>query len=760
VIPNGSVHQATALGQEIPRLPTRIDLDDEMREAFLADATDLFERIERIVGGLLTEDVPGGAIHELSRCLHTLKGAAGSVGLTELAGLVHGLEERLGQAGEVISGEWIDALHRFVGYLDELITLLRRGPGPHGAMAPGPVKVPASSPGSGAEGPIRVPASRFDELTDVASELIMQGRFWLSQAGSMKTFAATAQVCRHRLLGSLDRLHDAGLGRAGGMRAAQVDPRADLPAQLRRLAEQANDLAVLAESARAAATSMVDRGDTLVRASLQLWDSFQSLRIVPIRGLFQRLSRVLYEAARVEGRQVELIMVGDETGVDRALQDQAFEPLLHVVRNAVSHGIESPADRVRLGKPPIGRVTLGAHREGNTLVIAVEDDGRGLDEEAIAAKARRLGWLGPDEEAGPDRLRALIFEPGFSTRSTANAISGRGVGMDVVARQIGQLRGTIDLDSQPGRGTRFTLRLPARLALEPSLIVRVGGQPFAIPASQVEQAQPFEPPVPSPAAPRDPDRTDPAPDPPADLTVTYHDQTIPLVFGREILGIGRPRPASWPKLVLVRTGSRLIGLVVDAIDGAEDLVIKPLGALLAGHPLVSGTSLSINGEVILLLNASGLERWSKFRRASGTGAPAFCPVRGTNEGPHGEKMAVLVVDDSISVRRGVARQLRGLGLDVHEVSDGLAALGRLRSSRYGLVVTDLEMPKLDGFALLAEMKRSPALSTIPVIVASTRADPETRRRVLELGAEAMLSKPVDPPELARVVEPFLADTTG
>lgn len=190
------------------------------------------------------------------------------------------------------------------------------------------------------------------------------------------------------------------------------------------------------------------------------------------------------------------------------------------------------------------------------------------------------------------------------------------------------------------------------------------------------------------------------------------------------------------------------------------MVIKPLGALLAGHPLVSGTSLSIHGEVISVLNPSGLERWLNVQVASGTGSAASCPAREPYGVSPGERMAVLVVDDSISVRRGLARQLRGLGLDVHEVSDGLEALSRLRSSRYGLVVTDLEMPKLDGLSLLAEMKRSATLATIPVIVASSRGDPETRRRVRELGAQALLSKPVAPLDLLRIVEPLLRGIRG
>jgi CheY-like chemotaxis protein len=243
------------------------------------------------------------------------------------------------------------------------------------------------------------------------------------------------------------------------------------------------------------------------------------------------------------------------------------------------------------------------------------------------------------------------------------------------------------------------------------------------------------------------------------MTVAYCDQDVPVVFARDMLGIGRSSSALWPKLVLVRAGSRLIGLVVDTIEGAEDLVIKPLSALLAGHPLIAGTSLSIHGEVISVLHPSGLERWLNLRMASEAG-PAASGVQGPLGVPADERMAVLVVDDSISVRRGVARQLRGLGLEVHEVSDGLEALGRLRSTHYGLVLTDLEMPRLDGFALLAEIKRSASLATIPVIVASTRCDPETRRRVLELGAQTLLAKPVDPRELARVVEPLRPGVRG
>ncbi len=529
-------------GLKIPPLPTRFDLDDEMRDAFLADSIDLFERIEQIVVGLDSLDDHRDAIHELGRCFHTLKGAAGSVGLNELATLVHELEERLGQTRGSVSPGLNDLLHQVVDYLDEVIGWLGRRPASihetNALPTPGPKAIhpsaalpPDSSAGpaptisqaiptehtSSADGPIRVPVARLDELTDLASELIGQGRFWLSQAESMKTFAATAQNCRNRLLGSLDRLHDAGLWQKGGRLARRSIPRPTSPLSFAAWRNRPTTWPSwphrLKPRPRRWPTAVIPWSGSRCK----FWDSFQSLRIVPIRGLFQRLARVLHDAARVEGRQIEVVMKGEETGVDRGVQDKAFEPLLHVVRNAVGHGIESPSDRIRAGKPATGCVTLEARREGNALVIVVRDDGKGLDDEAIADKARRLGWLGPDEKPSRERLHTFVFQPGFSTKSQANAISGRGVGMDVVAREVERLRGTLDLASQPLRGTQLTLRLPARLALEPALIVRVGGQPLAVPALQVEHAQPFEPPVPSPDAPHDVGKAEPDRVPPGTL---------------------------------------------------------------------------------------------------------------------------------------------------------------------------------------------------------------------------------------------------
>ncbi len=407
---------------------------------------------------------------------------------------------------------------------------------------------------------------------------------------------------------------------------------------------------------------------------------------------------------------------------------------MHAVRNAVSHGIEAPDDRARTGKSAVGRITLDARREGNTLVLAVRDDGRGLDEAAILAKARRLGLVGPEENPEVEPLRRLIFHPGFSTRPDANAIAGRGVGMDVVAREVAQLRGRTDLESRPGRGVCLTFRVPANLSLEPVMIVRVSDQAFAVPIDAIESLHRIATSDLGPEA--------------HEGTVEIDGRRVRVVDMRTILGLSGRAPDSCPTFLMVRGTDGPTALRVDGVDGVRELIVKPLGPLLEGHPVLSGASLTTNGEVVFFLGPSALIRFSKT-----VGAPAN-PVALCNGAT--DREAALVVDDSLSVRRLASRNLRALGFDVDEAVDGEHALKMLRMRPYRLVLTDLEMPRMDGFELLAELKRTGVLDRAPVVVTSTRGDPATRRRVLELGASAFVAKPFSTDELRRVVPSLFA----
>ncbi|MFO0909561.1 MAG: response regulator [Isosphaeraceae bacterium] len=790
----------------IPPPPTSVSIDPELRDTFLEEATDLFERIQSQVLTLSAGQPQPEPLHELGRCLHTLKGAAGSVDLSGLAMLIHAMEEQLEVAAGVPSTGLIDLLHQLLGYIESIFDLLRgvcslertpeerwqptqpaappsRTPAPKPASepppprptpprvavapAPAPVEpvrpsqpVPAqpqpilatptppppapppipaaavvSKEAPAGEGPVRVTAERIDELMDIASELISRRGLWAAQAETMKDLAHLARTCRTRLVSTIDRIRDLKPTHASPRPGGLFEHVGDLDELIRRLSEQTDDLVVLLESAQATSKPLADNSDSLARQTLLLWESLQAIRIVPVRGLFQRLMRVAHDAARVEGRQVEVVTIGEETGLDRAVQDKAFEPLLHVVRNAVCHGIEPPEERERLGKPAAGRITLEATRSGNTLVLAVHDDGRGLDYEAIAAKAKRLGLLGPDDRPSDDRLSAMIFQAGFSTRDAANSVAGRGVGMDVVSQEVSKLHGSVTLASQKGRGMKLSIALPARLALEQSMVLRVDRQAFALPVELVELAESFEP--------TSVDTQGKYPQ------VMMRGESVPLISLQDALGFPSCAPTSCSKVLLIRAEGQPLAVVVEAIDGTRELVIKPMGPLLAGHPLISGVSLSVTGEVVFALNPSGLALWLR------EGGSRCSFGRKPENGPR-QQTTILVVDDSISVRKVVARQLRMLGYDVEEVSDGLEALGKLRNNPYDLVISDLEMPRMDGFELLAELSRLSIAEHVPVLAASTRSDPETRRRVLSLGARDFLPKPIEHEELAEKVRTLLS----
>jgi chemotaxis protein histidine kinase CheA/ActR/RegA family two-component response regulator len=737
----GAADGQDVVEEEIARLAGEarsLDLDSELRGVLIADLSDIHGRIQELALGLGGGD-DARILHELGRCYHTLKGAAGSVGLIGLAGRIHALEDQLEQAGGRVSAGLMNGLEGSLVELEAVLAALG-GSGSSGSQAVDaatsagiaePRDEGERAPGPRAEEPdglIRVPADRFEELTDLCSELLTRRKAWAEHAEQMKRLVHTAQASSHRLRMSVDRLGE-GTPRDDRRRGDDRGPRGEDPAGLaRRLGEQAEDLAALAAAARESAVSVAEEAETLSRLSVRLWESIQAVRVVPVRALFHRLVRVARDAARVEGREIGVELVGEETGADRLLLDKAYEPLLHVVRNAVGHGIEPPADRARAGKPLAGRITLEARREGNTLVIAVQDDGRGLDYEAIAAKGRRLGLIGPDERPGTDRLNALIFQPGFSTRGQANAISGRGVGMDVVAREVELLRGRVELTSQAGQGTRLAMRLPARLSLEHVMVVRVGGQALAIPTAAIDSVG------------RDEGRDDEG--------AAVGDRRPPAAHLGPILGFPESARVPCPTLVIAGAGGEAAAVRVDAVDGPLEMVVRPLGPLLTGHPAISGVGLTTGGEIVLAVDVAGLLRLAHAGPSAATAPTA------------GDRPRALVVDDSLSVRRIATRNIRALGLEVDEASDGEQALGKLRDRPYRLIVTDLEMPRMDGFALLAELGRTGVLGRTPVVVASTLSDPETRRRVLELGARAYVNKPVVAEELADVVGTILADDGG
>jgi len=433
------------------------------------------------------------------------------------------------------------------------------------------------------------------------------------------------------------------------------------------------------------------------------------------------------EAARAAGKQVRVETLGETVELDTSVIEQIVDPLLHLVQNAIGHGIESAAERRALGKPPIGAVTLSAAHQGGAVVLEVADDGRGIDPDLVRRRAVARGFVGAEMAAALTDREAidLIFLPGFTTATAVTTASGRGVGMDVVRTNVRRLNGEIDVTSTMGEGTRFTLRLPLTVLVSEALLVRVGPETFAAALNAVHVVTALSP-----------DRIKAGPHGEA---VTVGDDVVDLVSLAAVLGLPEsPRGQRRPALVL-RAGGRLLAVEVDEVLHKQDIVIKPLGGFLEGAGPYAGATVTADGRVVLLLDALGVaERVaSKVRGERATGAAeaatAASPAR----------KRVLLVDDSISVRRFVGQMLEKAGFDVITAADGADAISRLGESSFDALVTDLEMPRVNGYELIDDVRRRTSTRTLPVIVLTTRAGDKHVALARQLGVEHYVTKPVE-----------------
>ncbi len=469
-------------------------------------------------------------------------------------------------------------------------------------------------------------------------------------------------------------------------------------------------------------------------------------RMVPIGRLFSRFTRPAREAAREAGKQVTLALEGESVEVDNAVMELIADPLLHLVRNAIDHGIESPEERRGAGKPGQATVTLRAYPQGSFVYVQIADDGRGMDPAALREHASRQGFLRPEQAAALSDREALtlVFLPGFSTAGAVTTTSGRGVGMDVVRTNVSRLSGEIDLHSEQGVGTRVTIKLPLTVVISDALLVRAGGETFAIPMPAIRSiAQP---------RPQEIRATDDR------EWVMIEGEEIELLRLDRVLALpGGAAPARLPVLVF-RSGVRPLAVAVDELVGKEEVVIKSVGGVLESVGPFGGATISGDGRVILLVDPSRLtdQAWAG-RAGEARAARAQAAARARRE-PQGRR--VLLVDDSVSIRKFVGQMLERAGFEVLTATDGAEALRRLAESSVDAVITDLEMPRVSGYELIEDMRSRAATRALPVVVLTTRAGAKHVSLARRLGITHYVTKPVDEDAFVRLVDSLTARVSG
>ena len=467
----------------------------------------------------------------------------------------------------------------------------------------------------------------------------------------------------------------------------------------------------------------------------QLQDDISGMRLVPFDTVVNSFQRLIRDLARDMAKEVHLAVDGAMVEMDKTALDALKEPIMHLLRNSVDHGIETPAERQQAGKLPIGTVQIAIEQRGKEIIIRVSDDGRGLNPSGILRKAEQLGIVSAQVAADltPDEVYNLIFQPGLSTATELTAISGRGMGMDIVRIRVEGLRGRVSVQSVAGRGTTFTMRLPVSLTRLSCILLQSGGQDFAVPSVSVWRMLKLRREQWFTAEGRD--------------MVVIEDRPIPVISLASMLGNApAPEPEEIPLMVL-SSGEKYIAFQVDDLYSEQELVLKPLGPEITNAPYISGGALLGTGDVIIVLDPNDL-----IRGASGQPRISIRRIEQTIEVIQEKRLRVLIADDSITTRTLEKHILETAGYEVHVAVDGMEAWERLREINPDVVISDVEMPRMNGLELAARIKGDEQTRRIPVVLLTSLAKPQQQEAGLKAGADAYLVKSrFEQGELLRVI---------
>jgi chemosensory pili system protein ChpA (sensor histidine kinase/response regulator) len=781
--------------------------DDELLEIFLEEGEEVLAASDDILQRWMAAPDDTSLVEELQRQLHTLKGGARMANLKAIGDLSHSVESLMVAVvdGRVKpSNRMFDALHmaqdRLVGYLEqarayepmlpaselleEFEVLFKAKKGGRKAK-PQEDRAAVESPDEPLEtseadtGPagdallpreadvislredrravartageqVRVRADLLDNLVNYAGEVSIYRARLEQQVGSFSFNLVELEQTVSRLREQLRKLEietEAQIlfryEEAGGDHVEDFDPleldRFSHMQQLSRsLMESVSDMSSL----QSLFHNLSRESETLLlqqsRVVTELQEGLMRTRMVPFAGLAPRLRRIVRQTCHELDKRCELQLKGAEGEMDRTVIDRIVAPLEHMLRNAISHGVESPALRRKLGKHEVGRILIDLSREGSEVVIRVSDDGAGLNLDAIRRKAQERGLIKDAAGLTDNDIMQFILEAGFSTASEVTQISGRGVGMDVVNSEIKQLGGSLHIDSSAGKGTMFSIRLPFTLAINQALLVQAGEDTYAIPLSSIEGIVRM----------------------PIDEVRAFHKgmQTHYSYAGNEyqylhlaMLLDATSQPHGEAKKVpvlMVRSGDHRAAFEVDSLLGSREIVVKSVGPQISTVRGVSGATILADGRVVLILDVSALVRKAVSQQFSFQKLAMQPAKRETSAG-----LTVMVVDDSITVRKVTTRLLERNNMNVITAKDGVDAVALLQEHIPDLMLLDIEMPRMDGYELATHMRNEPRLKDIPIIMITSRTGDKHRQRAMEIGVNRYLGKPFQESELlAEIME--------
>jgi len=764
--PSAAPEQAPAVPTAAPAAAVRDEIDTQLLPIFLEESAELLSELHAALRAWRAEHTNAEQPQRIARLLHTLKGSARMTGAMSLGEHVHQMESSFEAQRNSAqdTNALIDDLESDLDLVEQAIEALASGESPPAfdtpaAVADQPgaadaVQITAEPETAAGSATLRVRADAIDSFVNQAGEIgIARTRI----EGELRTLRRSLLDLTENVIRLRNQLREVEIQAEVQMQSriaqaeshhAEFDPLemdryTRLQELTRMMAESVNDVTTVQQNL----LKNLDGADLALhsqaRLSRTLQQALMQVRMVPFDSLADRLYRVVRQSAKDLGKRATLDLRGGGIELDRGVLEHMVAPLEHLLRNAVAHGIEDIETRRAAGKPEIGEITLTVRQEGNEIAIELADDGAGLDFARIAEKARAAGLLGPDEKADERRLTNLIFVPGFSTAGSLSTVSGRGVGMDVVKSETAAVGGRIEVASQPGQGTRFRIYLPLTLAVTQALLVRAGNRSWAIPSSMI--AQVLELKAEALTRLRNEGGTDWQGE-------RYNYRYLPRLLGEHR---AQPEVQRFNWVLLLRAGAQTLALHVDALRGNQEIVVKNAGPQIDRLVGVSGATVLGDGEIVLILNPVALAS-----RGLGAEEPPLSDVAEDTSTPAAPATAhrptIMVVDDSLTVRKITGRLLEREGYRVITAKDGVDALEKLLETVPDAILSDIEMPRMDGFDLLRNIRADQRTRTVPVIMITSRLADKHRRYAEELGANHYLGKPFQEEELLGLLAGYTA----
>jgi chemosensory pili system protein ChpA (sensor histidine kinase/response regulator) len=773
-------------GAEAEKPQVYDDLDEQLLPVFLEEADELGPKIGEGLRAWRESPQDEQQEHLLKRLLHTMKGSSRMVGAMRIGEISHVMEDRVADAQQRDEAGYWDMLESDFDRITALLEELRGGK-PVEEIKPEPTPTPARRATDQLAGVerradrrgeaplgnmLRVRSDVVDRLVNEAGEISvvrsrMETEMRVFKEGLLEL---TASVTRLR-----QQLREVEIQAESQMQARvslakdnveQFDPlEFDRFTRLQELTRFMNESVHDVQTIQQSMLKHLDETDAAIlaqaRLNRELQQGLMNVRMVSFNSITDRLYRIVRQTGKELNKRANLELQGTNVELDRSVLEKMIAPFEHLLRNSIVHGLEHEQQRAQSGKLPIGEIRLSVRQESNEVVFEFSDDGAGLNYAKLKEKAIANGTMQPDENASEEQLAQLIFMPGLSTATEITEIAGRGVGMDVVRSEISALGGSIDVSSKSGQGTRFIIRLPLTLAVTQILMVRAGDATYAIPSTMVEQVRQVKP---------------------ADMDVLHRERQIewqgniyPLYYLPHMLGNTDVVQENQPRnpVLLLRSGEQRIALHVDELLGNQEVMVKNIGPQLARLSGIAGATVLGDGTVVMILNPAqlaqriGITVSKPVKQASVNEtivnetsvkqtSVKQTSVKQTSVKPLPTQPLIMVVDDSLTVRKITSRMLLRAGYQVVTATDGVDALEKLEEFNPDVMLLDIEMPRMDGFALARELRRNPKTHDLPIIMITSRTADKHREYAMQLGVNTYLGKPYQEDDLLQNIADFVA----